>query len=199
MMKKWVVCLAATLTVADVCGSRVAAQAPTPPPAKKPSVSLQVQVVISRYQGDKKVGSMPYTLAVLANTNRPAQVRSGARVPVPAFGRTGGQPGAGTDPGVKAGGAALSSYQDIGTNIDCTALTTDDGAFDLDLLIDDASLYLDEKNGSGQGVSDLPIFRQFRARNGLILKDGQTTQFTAAIDRVSGEVIRIDVSLKVIK
>src|SRR5215208_7054738 len=103
MMKKWVVFLAAALMVTDVSGSRVAAQAPAPPPAKKPSVSLQVQVVISRYQGDKKVGSMPYTLAVLANTNRPAQLRSGARMPMPAFGRAGGKPAAGADPAAQPG------------------------------------------------------------------------------------------------
>jgi hypothetical protein len=33
----------------------------------------------------------------------------------------------------------------------------------------------------------------------LVMKDGQTREFTAATDRVSGEVVRISVTLRVVK
>jgi hypothetical protein len=32
-----------------------------------------------------------------------------------------------------------------------------------------------------------------------VLKDGETTQFTAASDRVSGEVVRVEVKVTVLK
>jgi hypothetical protein len=35
--------------------------------------------------------------------------------------------------------------------------------------------------------------------NTLVLRDGQSRQFTAATDRVSGAVVRIEVTLKVAK
>ncbi len=48
-------------------------------------------------------------------------------------------------------------------------------------------------------ITGLPVVRSFQTTNRLILKDGQTSQFTAATDRVSGEVVRIDITLKVVK
>ena len=33
----------------------------------------------------------------------------------------------------------------------------------------------------------------------LVLRDGQTRQFTAAADRITGEVVKVDVTLKVVK
>jgi hypothetical protein len=37
------------------------------------------------------------------------------------------------------------------------------------------------------------------AANNLVLRDGQTRQFTAATDRVTGEVVKVDVTLRVVK
>jgi hypothetical protein len=41
--------------------------------------------------------------------------------------------------------------------------------------------------------------RNFKSRNRLLLRDGQTRQYTAATDRVNGETIRIEVTLRVVK
>lgn len=43
------------------------------------------------------------------------------------------------------------------------------------------------------------VMRSYRSANTLVLRDGQTRQFTAATDRVNGEVIRSDVTLRVVK
>src|SRR5688500_17907390 len=70
-----------------------AAQEPQPAPegnaidkelAKKPLVPLDIQIVVSRYQGEKKVSSLPFSLAVNANDPAVSQLRMGANVPVPA-------------------------------------------------------------------------------------------------------------------
>ena len=89
---------------------------------------LDVQVVVNRYQGDKRVSSLPYTLAVNANDRTISSIRMGARVPVP----RGATAPAGLPP---------VNYQSIGTNIDCFARTMDDGRFQVNLVIEDSSIY----------------------------------------------------------
>jgi hypothetical protein len=45
----------------------------------------------------------------------------------------------------------------------------------------------------------MPSVRKFQSTFNLLLKDGQTATHTAATDPVSGEVLRIDVTLTVLK
>jgi hypothetical protein len=111
----------------------------------------------------------------------------------------GGKPANEVDPKIAVGVGPLQ-YKDVGTRIDCGAMATDDGRFQVNLTIEDSSVYLD-----GQAVqaaarsSEPPIFRSFRSSNELTLRDGQSLQFTAAADRISGEVITVDVRLNVVK
>jgi hypothetical protein len=48
-------------------------------------------------------------------------------------------------------------------------------------------------------VEPAPWFQSFRTNQTMILKDGQTTQYTTAADNVSGEVVKIDMTLTVVK
>lgn len=41
--------------------------------------------------------------------------------------------------------------------------------------------------------------RSFRSTNTLVRRDGQTHQFTAATNRVNGDVTRIEITLRVVK
>src|SRR5207247_8187997 len=87
------------------------------------------------------------------------------------------------------------TYQSIGTNIDCTARSTDDGRFRVDISIEDTSVYADGQTAQGTPkLHDIPSFRTFQSSNTVILKDGQSTQFTASADKISGEVTKIDVT-----
>ena len=47
--------------------------------------------------------------------------------------------------------------------------------------------------------SVVPFVRTFLTSNSLILKDGQSRQYTTAADRVTGELVKVDVTLKVVK
>ena len=160
-------------------------------------VPLSVDVTVTRYQGEKKISSMPYMLAVNANKlgqAGPALLRMGAKVPVPTVaaptGNSSGAPGS-TPP--------LSvNYQDIGTNIDCTAKVVDEG-FELRMSVSDTSVYANIQDKATPTVGNMPVFRSYQSTNTLVLKDGQSREFTAATDRVSGEVIRIAVTLRVVK
>jgi hypothetical protein len=159
-------------------------------------IPLQIQVVVSRFQAEKKVSSLPYVISVNANDRETSRLRMGARVPVPAM--SGLQRLADTVTGVPA--VAPVTYEEIGTNIDCQARTYGGaGQFELVISIEDKSLYQNVKDSTAAGVGDLPVIRSFQSSNTLLMKDGQSRQFTAATDRVSGEVIRVEVTLTVVK
>jgi hypothetical protein len=164
----------------------------TPQATVSEQIPLRVQVVVSRYRGEKKISSIPYTLAVVANQRDSTSMRMGVRVPVPQAVFKSGE----------GSSAPVTSYnyQNIGTNIDCAARTVDGGLFKLTMTVEDTSVFVPEKDGDvGTGVANVPAFRTFTSRFDLLLKDGQTAQHTAATDPVSGEVLRVDVTMNVLK
>jgi hypothetical protein len=151
----------------------------TPAPAGQGVFSLNVTVVIARYRGDTRVSSLPYSLTV--TTGGPtSQLRMGAEVPVR----------------VSSGSI---TYRPVATNIDARATTLrDEGRFQLGVTVNDNSVYEDDSpSGGAATASGQPVFRTFMASNTIVLRDGQSTTFTAATDRVSGEVIRIEVTINV--
>ena len=159
-------------------------------------IPVDIEVVVSRYQGDKKISSLPYALAVNASQRtEEVRLRMGANVPVPT---TTFSPGSQAD-GKPAPNALTSySYQEIGTNIDCSARPLGDGRFAVSISVGERSVVQGAPNafGTTQGA---PVIRNFSATNNVVLRDGQTRQFTAAADRVTGEVMKVDVTLKVVK
>ncbi len=177
---------------------------PPPKPAAGPVTPLKVQVVISRYQGEKKISSLPYTLSInstganaveSAMRGSHANLRMGVKVPVTMMAplSVDGKP----LPVAPEKTTGPVQYQDVGTNIDCFVWPLDDGRFRLDITVDDSSVYGDDK--AGAEVKGSPTFRSFRASDSTILKDGATAQFTTATDKVSGEIVKVDVTLTVVK
>ena len=190
------------LNIATLAGVLMLAQAPAataqekpaPPPAEKPT-PLKVQVVIARFQGEKKIASAPYTLAVTATNARGefARLRIGAEVPI-------STPPSGPSADGKTPTPAGIQYRPVGTNIDCLVRRVDDTSFEIQLTIEQSSVVNDEqKLQTPRAVPNAPAFRSFRFTNSAVLRDGQTTQFTNAADALSGEVVRVDVTLNVVK
>ena len=179
---------ALTLALSLALAPAAIAQVPTPTPA----IPLKVQIVISRYQSDRKISSLPYTLSVNAGApgRNSASIRMGTTLPIV------------VTPVPAAGGektpAGTIQYRDVGTNIDCEAQVLEDGRFRLQISVDDSSVAPDERPRDA-ATSGSPSFRSFRAVDGMVLKDGGTSQFTTATDKVSGETVKIDVTLTVVK
>jgi hypothetical protein len=182
-----------------------AGQKPATVPAASPAASgasmlvpLSVQVVLSRYQGEKKVSSLPYTLGMNANALRlggtVSRLRMGTQIPVPMV----APPTVEGKPVGPTGGGPFQ-YRDVGTNIDAWANSYESNRYQVNISIEDSSVYTNEQAGSLSKVGEMPVFRSLRFTNELVLRDGQTAQFTAATDRVSGEVIKVDVTLTVVK
>lgn len=172
--------LAMVLLAATAPGEEKPAEKP-----KKPGVPVKVQVVYSRYEGEKKVGSMPYTLYLTAD-DKPTFMRFGLQIPIQTI----------------ANNTPTVQFKDVSTNLDCGAETLEDGRFKVALQVEQSSLFsADTAYKPLPGSSGLTntILHSFRSTNVLYLRDGQSTQFIAATDPTNGEVLKIDVSLSVVK
>lgn len=165
---------------------------------KPPLIPLRVDVVFTEYQGEKKVSSLPYTLGLNANVRDYPQL-----------------PGASPQSGIRVGVNVPVSvdkdnqvrYENVGTRIDCSAISTDDGHIRLYVNTNRSSLYFPttdaEKKSMGyegelHGPST-PMIRRFDANLELIMRDGQTIDNELAADPVTGHVWKIAVTLHVIK
>jgi len=184
--------IAAALIMGLAIPARAQEQKPPTIPSAVAPISVKVQVVLARYQGDKKISSLPYTLTVnMDDRNRnsgQANLRLGTQVPITTNARQSSEANSPLVPTVQ--------YRDVGTSIDCIATVLDDGRFKLNLTVEDSSV----ETGPGSGSSAThPAFRSFRTSDTVLLRDGQTAQYSTATDRVSGDVVKVDVTLNVIK
>ena len=179
-----------------------AAQAPAPAVAAKPAppnfpappgsldsmtraeqgTPLKLQFVISKYQGEKKISSVPYLLSVNANQGgRPTSLRMGGNVPIPAAGSNG-----------------QLVYREFGTNIDVSVYSQTGQLFRVEVTLEESSVYMGDKSLTPAPLA-APSFRTFKLTNNVVLKDGQTTQVTSAADPLTGDIVRVDLTLTVVK
>jgi hypothetical protein len=174
-----------------------ATDAATPRPKKVPTL-LRAQIVIARYQGERKVASVPYTVLLTADEQK-TLLRMGVEVPIAVLSY------AKTDDG-KSSPSTSFQYRNVGTNIDCWASErSSDGIYLLRLNVESSSVYTAAENRTAGGLSeggnvpDRPLFRTFNVSLYPVLRDSQSIQAVASTDPVTGEVVKIDVTLNVVK
>lgn len=161
-----------------------------------PGAALRVQVVIARFLDEKKQASLPYTFVLSArpsstcSTNR-VQMRMGVDTPVPVVTFDAADPNKPQSTSVQ--------YKTVGTNIDSSADDLGDGRFRLFLNVENSSTLPSGQARAGDSLSAFPLFRKFDIAAHAILRDGQSTQAVASTDPVTGEVVKIDVTLNVVK
>ena len=192
-MNRWI--LAGVLAAAAV--TTVSAQdkpaSPEKPAPAQPAVSsnravpLKVLFVLGRYQGEKRLSSMPYTLGVLTGAPR-TSMRMGINVPV-------------ATTVLKGDVMTIPSYnyRDVGTNIDCSAIDIGSGQYQLAITIADSSVHGGAGEKDAKFVREAPVFRSFNATFSIILRDGQTMQYVSVTDPLSGEVMKVDVTVNLAK
>ena len=171
----------------------VASRAQQPAQKNENSLShLRVDILLTEYSGDKKVSSLPYTLYVASQLHggeMPANLRMGVRVPVPQNTNTGNN--------------GTYSYLDVGTDIDCRASTLDNGSYELGIGVNRSSIYTASKEQPGgeqiRPLPDTPVTRNFNSRFDISLRDGETKEGTSATDPLNGDVLKISVTLHVMK
>ncbi len=104
--------------------------------------------------------------------------------------------------GVGKDGPTISVH-DIGTNIDCTATPAEDGRFRIGLAVNHSSVYENDQKHL-QGTIPRPgdnaqLIRSFTSSFFVLLRDRETGQSIAATDPLTGEVMKIDVTVTVVK
>lgn len=172
--KGWPLAVVVALTLAR--GADVFAQGP--PPDEADAVPLRVEVTISRYQDDEPTGSRPYVLALVAERE------GGARSSLAVDARLPESPD--LPPGLH--------HQNVGTAIFCTARNLGAGRYLVGVGIEESSI--DRRSIDTAPVS--AVFLSFTSDNTLVLRDGQSRRYAAAVDRVTGATIRVDVTLNVL-
>lgn len=182
-----------TMPVVGASGDRLAGQA-QPGVGQTSAVTLKVTVTISRWDGEKKVSSSPYVLMVVPSYGKNAEaghdgdhttVQMGSETPVPSTTIS------------AADGKVSPSYQykNLGTNINVAARPVDDGRYNILVGVQDSQL------GAPQTIAGGSVARYltFRSNNRLTMRDGQTTQYAVATDTITGHVVKLDVTMNVVK
>ena len=144
---------------------------------------LEVEVVFARFQGETRIGSLPYTLSLNADDG-PARVRMGINVPLKYEGE-------------EVHGNVV--YKSVGTNIDCQAKTLGGGHYEVSCSFEQSSVYSPESTAASdeaEGRLSPPLLRNFSSQTSFVLRDGETAQYVAATDPLSGEVLKIEVTLR---
>ena len=191
-MKKWIYfCLvgALSLAVEPLLAQDKSQEKPKTEEHAKPSLPVKVQIVFTEFDGEKKISSMPYTFMVVSDDrvggNYSISLRTGVRIPIETDGKD-----------------QKTTYMDIGANIDCGVRSEDDGRYRVYLTLDRSALYPNKSAEGERLVSEpngLPLIRQFRTNEGLILRDGQTSENIVSTDPLNGHTLHISVTINVQK
>lgn len=166
------------------------AQQQAAPPEKPAMTHLRVDLVLIEYSGEKKISSLPYTIYVGVGDHyhdTPRQsLRMGVRVPI-ATGQQGTQ----------------INYNSVGTDIDCLASAMSDGRYRLEVNINRSSIYSpDDGSGGGEQIhvsGTQPILRSFDSGFDLGLHDGEVAEGISATDPFNGHVLKVSVTIHVVK
>ena len=92
-----------------------------------------------------------------------------------------------------------TQVQSVGTDIDCSAERLDENRFSVWVSINDSSIYSPDAGGKALKDSGPLAFRTFSTRNTVVMRDGQTVLFGTGSDKISGETLKIEVGLHVVK
>jgi hypothetical protein len=201
-----IVCAGLVVVIACAAApSHAAAQTAPAATAKPPleSVPVQVDVVVTRWQGEKKVSSLPFVLISTASSRggSSASIRMGVDVPI----------GTSTSSATQTSGAQTQSpravettksemvFRNVGTDIDSRVTRTDERSFDVSVNLRDSSIFSSDAAKPATSISDPTAFRTFTASNSLPMVDGQTRLFGLGTDKITGETVRVEVKLTVLK
>lgn len=170
----------------------------TDAPASQTSESVtpvKLQVLLTEYDGTKKIASLPYTMSLTATPeNKPstyAQVRDGVRVPVLTGSKT---------------GESSMQYIDVGTNIDARVAHTAGELYSVEVRIERSSLVVRTDNNQAKewapgdpSPGSQPLIRDFRNNFTMQLRQDHGNEATVASDPMTGHVLKVEVLLSVVK
>ena len=174
--------LAVGATAQDAGGSEDAGKID----ALETAVPLKLDVVFTRYQGETKIGRLPFTLLLNSDSSR-AELKMGLMVPL-------------RYETENMHGNVV--FKDVVTSIECAARPLSGERFALTCEFDQDSVYSpsgqDSEAAQVNAAFKPPVVRRFGSTTTLVLRDGQTLQHSAT-DPLTGEVLEVDVTLHTVK
>jgi hypothetical protein len=176
-------------------------------PTILPMVPVRVDVVFTRFQGEKKLSSLPFSLLANATDPRdranPVSIRMGVDVPVGTSTTTENQTTPSGNTGVTHSTGTTRTnvqYRSVGTDIDCQVTRPDENRFSVRVSVSDSSIYArDGDTSKTLGDAAPAAFRTFSTANTVVMHDGQTVLFGVGTDKISGETLKVEVTLHVVK
>lgn len=193
--------VAAALAAVPSTAAAQAAQSAGTKPALESAI-VQVEVALTRWQGEKKTSSLPFVLIINAPSRGEGRtsLRMGVDVPVgtstsSSTQTTGAQ---GNSPRATETAKSETVFRNVGTDIDGQVARVDESTFTVYVNVRDSSIFGSDPS-KPPTIADPTAFRTFNASNSLPMKDGQTRLFGLATDKITGETMRIEVKLTVLK
>jgi hypothetical protein len=189
MKKLMAVCVICYLTTLVPIGR--AQEKPVSSEKAKASVPIKIQLMLTEYDGEKKVASLPYSILLGADPSGghvaySSFTRIGVRVPIPGAGKEG-----------------QTNFADVGSNIDCGVQAEEEGRFSVRLNFERSSLYFQgrgEEKGTIRTVEGgQPYIPTLRAQSLVSVREGQNVEVLTATDPLNGHVFRINLTLNVQK
>jgi hypothetical protein len=201
------------LTIGLMPGTMIIAAAPqnsgqsTPKAEPLPAIAVRVDVMFTRFQSEKKISSLPFSLLASATDSRdrpsPVSIRMGVDVPVGTSTTTDSRtvPAGGNGATQSTGSTSTKvQYRSVGTDIDCNVTRLDENRFSVRVSVSDSSIYAaDGDTSKALKSADPAAFRTFSTGNTVVMRDGQTILFGVGTDKISGETLKIEVTLHVVK
>jgi hypothetical protein len=150
--------------------------AKAPEATKPPGKRLRVEFQETRLRGESTTATRATTLALHADAEG-ASVSVGSQVPISVAGRE----------------ATTTLIKSVGVNGRAKVETLPDGRYRLDAHFEESSVLAPGGEASTSG--DNPILVVVRGESKLVLREGETVPFASAVDPVTGEVVRVDLTV----
>ncbi len=148
------------------------------PEATKPAGKrLRVQFQETRLRGESTTATRATTLALHADAEG-ASVSVGSQVPISVAGKE----------------VATTVIKSVGVEGRAKVGTLPDGRYRLEARFEESSV-LPPGGGEAPRSGDNPILLVVRGESTLVLREGETVPFASAVDPVTGEVVRVDVTV----
>jgi hypothetical protein len=160
-------------------GARAQDAPPKPPEeSKAPGKRLLVRFQETRLRGESTTATRPYTVALHADAGS-AHVFVGLQVPITVFEKDG----------------PSNLVKSAGVDAQVSVATLLDGRYRLDAKFEEDSLLATGAGTEATTAGGNPILRAVKGQSTVTLREGETVPFASAVDPVTGDVVRVDLTV----
>jgi hypothetical protein len=178
MRKTIAIGMSATLLAAVPAAWAQEAPAKAQEAMKPPGKRLRVQFQETRLRGESTTATRATTLALHADAEG-ASVSVGSQIPISVAGKD----------------VATTLIKSVGVEGRVKVETLPDGRYRLDAHFEESSVLTAGGGAPAPTSGDNPILLVVRGESRLVLREGETLPFASAVDPVTGEMVRVDLTV----